>query len=89
MSYLSKIARGGYAPPSEERIRLLAEELGEDPDALLAIAGKVSKDLQAIMRARPRLYADLLRRLRNFLDGAILRIVSEVRDGHLAIEGLH
>jgi transcriptional regulator with XRE-family HTH domain len=52
-AYLSKIERGDFAPPSEEKIRLLAEELGEDGDVLLAMAGKVSKDLQAIIRARP------------------------------------
>jgi HTH-type transcriptional regulator, competence development regulator len=80
-SYLSKIERGEFAPPSEEKIRLLAEELGEDPDVLLAMAGKVSKDLQAIIRARPRLFADLLRQLRDLPDDAILRVVREVRDG--------
>ena len=48
-SYLSKIERGEQAPPSEPKIRALAEELGEDPDVLLALAGKVSTDLQEII----------------------------------------
>jgi len=80
-AYLSKIERGDFAPPSEEKIRLLAEELGEDSDVLLAMAGKVSKDLQAVIRARPRLFADLIRQLRDLPDDAILRVVREVRDG--------
>ena len=80
-SYLSKIERGEFAPPSEEKIRLLAAELGEDPDVLLAMAGKVSKDLQAIIRARPRLFADLIRQLKDMPDDALLRVVREVRDG--------
>ena len=41
-SYLSKVERGQEAPPSEPRIRALAEDLGEDPDILLALTGKVS-----------------------------------------------
>jgi transcriptional regulator with XRE-family HTH domain len=34
-SYLSRIQRGDEAPPSEQKIALLAQELGEDPDLLL------------------------------------------------------
>ena len=80
-AYLSKIERGDFAPPSEEKIYALAAELGEDSDVLLAMAGKVSKDLQAIIRARPRLFADLIRQLKDLPDDAILRVVREVRDG--------
>jgi transcriptional regulator with XRE-family HTH domain len=80
-SYLSKIERGEEAPPGEGTIRKLATELGEDPDVLLALAGKVSTDLQAIICARPRLFADLLRQLKTAPDNALLRLVREVRDG--------
>jgi len=59
----------------------LAVDLGEDPDVLLALAGKVSGDLQAIIRRRPKLFADLIRALREAPDHAILRVVREVRDG--------
>ena len=80
-SYLSKIERGDQPPPSEETIRALAKELGEDPDVLLAMAGKVSRDLQAIIRKRPRLFAELIRQLKDLPDRAVLRLVREVRDG--------
>ena len=80
-AYLSKIERGDVAPPSEGKIRALAEELGEDPDMLLAMAGKVSSDLQAIIRERPRLFAELIRQLKNAPEDAILKVVREVRDG--------
>jgi transcriptional regulator with XRE-family HTH domain len=52
-SYLSKIERGQESPPGEQTIRRLAEELSENPDALLALAGKVSSGLLAIIRERP------------------------------------
>lgn len=80
-SYLSKIERGDEPPPTEERVRALARELDEDPDVLLALAGKVSADLQEIIRRRPRLMAELLRQLKGLPDHAVVRIVREVRDG--------
>lgn len=80
-AYLSKIERGDVAPPSEAKIRALAEELGEDPDVLLAMAGKVSSDLQEIIRKRPQLFADLIRQLKSAPDHALLRIARDVRDG--------
>ena len=81
-SYLSKIERDEQPPPGEGTIRKLAEELGEDPDVLLALAGKVPTDLLEVIRARPRLFADLLRELKTMPDSAVLRIVREVRDGN-------
>jgi transcriptional regulator with XRE-family HTH domain len=80
-SYLSKVERGEVAPPSEAKIVRLAEVLGEDPDVLLAMAGKVSSGLQSIIRKRPRLFADLLQELRDAPDHAVLSIIREVRDG--------
>lgn len=81
-SYLSKIERNLQPPPGEGVIRSLAGELGEDPDVMLALAGKVSSDLIAIIQARPRLFAELLRQMKNLPDGAVLRLVREVRDGN-------
>jgi transcriptional regulator with XRE-family HTH domain len=81
-SYLSRIERGAEPPPSEATIVALARELEEDPDVLLALAGKVSGDLQAIVRKRPRLFAQLIRELKNMPDRAVLRLVREVRDGN-------
>jgi len=80
-AYLSKVERGEQAPPSEATIGRLADELELDADVLLAMAGKVSSDLQAIIRQRPELFSQLLRELRNMPDHAILRLVREVRDG--------
>lgn len=81
-SYLSKIERDEQPPPSEETIVALARELDEDPDVLLGLAGKVSKELQAIIRKRPQLFAQLIRQLKNMPDHAVLRLVREVRDGN-------
>lgn len=80
-SYLSKVERGIGSPPSEETLVRLAVELGEDADLLLALAGKVSSDLQEAIRRRPQLFASLIRELKDAPDQAVVRLVREVRDG--------
>lgn len=80
-AYLSKIEREEFSPPSEESIRSIARELGEDADVLLAMAGKVSSDLQEVIRKRPQLFAELIRELRDLPDDAVLRIARQVKDG--------
>ena len=80
-AYLSKIERGVFPPPSEEVIVKLAALLGEDKDVLLAMAGKLSSDLQQIILRRPKAFAELIRQLKGAPEHAILRVVREVKDG--------
>lgn len=80
-SYLSKVERDDVAPPSEDTIRRIAEDLEEDVDVLLALAGKVSTDLKAAIIKRPKLFSQLIRELAELPDGAVLRLVREVSDG--------
>jgi len=80
-SYLSKVERGERAPLSEEKVIALAEELGEDKNVILALAGKISRDLQGVIRKRPRLFAQLLQELKDAPDHAIVSIIREIRDG--------
>ncbi|MHB8862743.1 MAG: helix-turn-helix domain-containing protein [Pirellulaceae bacterium] len=81
-SYISKVERDEMPPPSEATIVRLAEALGEDPDVLLALAGKVSADLRQVILKRPKLFANLIRQLKDAPDHALLRVVREVRDGN-------
>jgi transcriptional regulator with XRE-family HTH domain len=81
-SYLSKIERGLQAPPGESTIVALAKALKEDPDVLLALAGKVSEELKRIIQRRPKLFAQLIRELKDLPDHSVLRLVREVRDGN-------
>lgn len=80
-AYLSRVERGEVAPPGEETLIKLAQELGEDRDVLLAMAGKISMDLRSAILARPQLFAELIRSIKSMPDHAVLRIVREVRDG--------
>ena len=80
-SYLSKVERGYPAPLSELKIRALSDDLGENPDLLLAMSGKVSADVQEIIRRCPELFTELIRQIRDMPENALLKLVREVRDG--------
>lgn len=80
-AFLSKVEREVVPPPSEAKIIALSEVLGADTDVLLAMAGKVSSDLLKIIKDRPVLFAELIRKLKEEPDHAVLRIVREVKDG--------
>ena len=80
-SYVSKVERSEVPPPSEATIIKWAEVLDEDPDVLLALAGKVSADLRNVIVKRPKMFAQLIRALNDAPDHALLRVVREVRDG--------
>ena len=81
-SYLSKIERDEQPPPGEETIRRIAAELGEDPDVLLALGGKVSSDLLQIIRERPMHVGELLRSIRRVPAKRVAEMARQVRDGN-------
>lgn len=60
-TYLSKIERSEFPPPSEEVIKRMAHLLSYDTDLLLSYANKVDSDLLAIIQNSPQKYASLLR----------------------------
>ncbi len=80
-SYLSKIEHREEPLQGEQTIRRLAEGLGESPDTLLALAGKVSSDLLEIIRERPTVVAELLRALRGLSAKCVSAISRQIRDG--------
>ena len=80
-AFLSKVERDIVPPPSEAKIIALADLLGADRDVLLAMAGKVSSDVLEVIRNRPVLFAELVRRLKEEPDHAVLRVVRDVKDG--------
>jgi transcriptional regulator with XRE-family HTH domain len=80
-AYLSQVERDAGSPPTEKTIVALAGDLRQDPHVMLAMAGRVSSELQAIILQRPQLFAEMLAACKNMPDNAILKLVREVRDG--------
>lgn len=79
-TYLSKIERGEFSPPAEEKVRALAEALDQNPDELLALAGRVASDLSSIIKTQPRAMAHLLRVAQGLPESAIDDLVKRASD---------
>jgi transcriptional regulator with XRE-family HTH domain len=75
-TYLSKIERGEFPPPAEDKVVAIADALGQDRDELLALAGRVASDLAEVIRARPKELGALLRAIRDLPPEAV-RTLSE------------
>lgn len=48
-TYLSKVERDEFTPPTEDKVRAIARIIEFDPDEPLAIAGRVSSDVTDII----------------------------------------
>lgn len=60
-TYLSQVEQGNVDPPTADRVKRMAELLGENPDEWIALAGRVPEDLPAIIQKEPTEVPDLLR----------------------------
>lgn len=80
-TYLSKIEGGRLDPPSEVIIQRLAQVLEADEDELINLAGKVPKDLKAVLEESPQA-VELLRVLseRKLPDEAYRRMLDLARE---------
>ena len=76
-TYLSKCERDEFSPPSEDRVRAIAKELGCDVDDMLARAGRVSSDISDIIKRHPVELAALLRTTKGMSVDDISRLANE------------
>ena len=60
-TYMSKVERDEFTPPTEDNVRSIAHILECDPDELLAMAGRVPSDLADIIKRHPVEMSALLR----------------------------
>ena len=81
-SYLSRLERGAAPSLSEEHLLALARELGDDPDLLCALAGKLPGDVRRILLNAPGRLLPLVRKS----NGLILE--DDDPNGHGAIAGM-
>ena len=77
-TFLSRLEHNEASPPGEPKIIALATALGQDKDILLALAGKVSTDLQEAIRARPQLMADLIRAARDMPEKELSAVLNQM-----------
>jgi transcriptional regulator with XRE-family HTH domain len=60
-TYLSQVEQCNVMPPATDRIKRIAELLGENPDEWIALAGRVPEDVPAIIHQQPTEMPQLLR----------------------------
>ena len=60
-TYMSKVERDEFTPPTEDKVRAIARILECDPDELLAMAGRVPSYLADIIARNPVEMSALLR----------------------------
>jgi transcriptional regulator with XRE-family HTH domain len=60
-TYLSQVEQGNVRPPTADRVKRMAELLGENPDEWIALAGRLPEDLRRIIQNQPTEMPELLR----------------------------
>ena len=84
-TFLSKVEVGEFDPPAADKVKRMAELLDQNPDELLALAGRVDPELSEIIKDRPRAMADFLRTVRehNLSQSDIDRFTRQIKDEKL------
>ena len=77
-TYLSKVERDEFPPPTEDKVRAIAKILGRDANHLLARAGRVPADITEAIKRRPKL-GELVRGTASISDDEIERLLKSVR----------
>jgi transcriptional regulator with XRE-family HTH domain len=78
-TYLSKIERGEFPPPAEDKVRAIAKIIQCDVDDLLARAGRVSSDITDIIKRHPVELAALLRTTKGLTADQITRLARQAQ----------
>lgn len=78
-TYISQIEQGNFDPPPHERVRQMAILLGEDPDELLAAAGRMAEDVAEIVDKKPIAIAGFLREARGLTPEQLQRLTEQAR----------
>lgn len=78
-TYLSQVEQGQVTPPTADRVKRMAEVLGENPDGLIALAGRVPEDLPKIIREQPQEMATFLREASGLTAEQLKQLTEEAR----------
>ncbi len=73
-TYLSQVEQDNVDPPTADRVKRIAEILGEDIDEWTALAGRLTEDLPGIIHEAPKDVPDLLRAVRGLTADQLRRL---------------
>lgn len=78
-TYLSQVEKGNVAPPTAERVKVMAELLDASGDEWTALAGRVPDDLPAIIQSHPIEMPALIREAKSLTDNQIRQVRGQIR----------
>lgn len=80
-TYLSLVEKGKVErPPTAERVRVMAELLGENTDQWIALAGRMPDDLTDIIKSEPEAMPALLRAAKGLSAEELRRITKRIEN---------
>lgn len=79
-TYLSHVEQGKVdTPPRAERVRRMAELLGENADEWSALAGRMPEDLPDIIKQQPTQMPELLREASGLSPEQLKQLIAKIR----------
>ena len=78
-TYLAPIERDVFPPPAEQKVIRIAKALDQDPDELLALAGRVGTDLKRIIYRQPANAGKMLRAMDGLAQEHVDELVAVAR----------
>lgn len=82
-TYLSQVEQGKIErPPTAERVRTMAELLGQNADEWIALAGRVPDDLTQIIKNEPQAMPALLRAVKGLTTEELRKLTERIREQH-------
>jgi len=73
--YISRIERGLFKPPSEEKIKAISEVLGANSDFMLSLCGKVSSEITDAVKKQPEKMAEVVKSVDRASAGDIVMLL--------------
>lgn len=78
-TYLSQVEQGNVDPPTAERVRKMAELLGQNADEWISLAGRVPEDIPGILQKQPTQLPTLLREASGLTPDQLRRVTEDIR----------
>ena len=78
-TYLSQVEQCNVMPPTADRVKRMAELLGENPDEWIALAGRVPDDLSEIIQQQPTEMSELLREASGMTADQLRQLREQIR----------
>ncbi len=78
-TYLSQVEHENVMPPTADRVKRMAELLGENPDEWIALAGRVPEDVPDVIHKQPTEMPRLLREASELTTEQLRQVMEKIR----------